>query len=141
MKVLLDLNVLLDVIQNRQPHYNDSARVLSAARSGQFDALIPFHAVTTIFYLVERAQDTATASQTVDWLLKHFDVPMADKHTLLHARSLKLKDFEDAVVASVAARHGCDFIVSRNAVDFSASPAKAISPADFLKILSARKKV
>jgi predicted nucleic acid-binding protein len=81
MKVLLDLNVLLDVIQNRQPHYNDSARVLSAARSGQFDALIPFHAVTTIFYLVERAQDTATASQTVDWLLKHFDVPMADKNT------------------------------------------------------------
>jgi hypothetical protein len=28
-----------------------------------------------------------------------------------------------------------------NAADFSASPAKAISPADFLKILSARRKV
>ncbi|MGA2854641.1 MAG: PIN domain-containing protein [Verrucomicrobiota bacterium] len=141
MKALLDLNVLLDVIQNRQPHYADSARVLSASRSGEFEALIPFHAVTTIFYLIERAQDTATAGQTVDWLLKHFDVPMADKGALVHARSLKLKDFEDAVVASVAARHGCDFIVSRNTVDFSTSTVKAISPADFLKILSARKKV
>jgi hypothetical protein len=28
MKALLDLNVLLDVIQNRQPHYADSAGVL-----------------------------------------------------------------------------------------------------------------
>ena len=141
MKVLLDLNVLLDVIQNRQPHYADSARVLSAARSGEFEALIPFHAVTTIFYLVERAQETATASRTVDWLLQHFNVPTADKTTLLHARKLKLKDFEDAVVASVAVRDGCDFIISRNAADFSASPVKAISPADFLKILSTQKKV
>ena len=139
MKALLDLNVLLDVVQNRQPHYADSAMVLSAARSGEFEALIPFHAVTTIFYLVERAQDTATASQTVDWLLQHFDVPMGDKSTLLHARKLKIKDFEDAVVASVAARHGCDFIVSRNVVDFSTSPVRPISPADFLAILHKKK--
>jgi predicted nucleic acid-binding protein len=141
MKALLDLNVLLDVIQNRQPHYADSAKVLSAARSGEFEALIPFHAVTTIFYLVERAQDTATASQTVDWLLQYFNVPTADKSTLVQARSLKLKDFEDGVVASVAVRDKCDFIISRNAVDFSASPVKAISPADFLKILSTKKKI
>ena len=135
MKALLDLNVLLDVIQNRQPHYADSARVLSAARSGEFETLMPFHAVTTIFYLVERAQDAATASQTVDWLLKHFAV---DKRTLLDARKLKLKDFEDAVVASVAVRDGCDYIISRNAADFSASPVKAIPPADILKILAGK---
>lgn len=140
MKALLDLNVLLDVIQNRQPHYADSALVLSAARSGEFEALIPFHAVTTIFYLVERANDTATAQQTVDWLLKHFDISSVDKDTLVKARGLKLKDFEDAVVASIAARDGCDFIVSRNGSDFSGSPVKAIPPTDFLKHLPARKK-
>jgi predicted nucleic acid-binding protein len=140
MKALLDLNILLDVIQNRQPHYADSAKVLSAARSGDFDALVPFHAVTTIFYLIERAHDTPTANQTVDWLLKHFDVPEADKSTLLQARKLKLDDFEDAVVASVAARRECDFIVSRNAADFLMSPVKAISPADFLKLLPIRKR-
>jgi hypothetical protein len=77
----------------------------------------------------------------VDWLLKHFDVPEAGKDTLLQARSLKLKDFENAVVASVAARRGCDFIVSRNATDFSTSSVKTISPADFFKLLSVRKKV
>ena len=141
MKALLDLNVLLDVIQSRQPHYADSAMVLSAARSSEFEALVPLHAVTTIFYLVERATDTATASQTVDWVLRHFAIPAVDKNTLVQARSLKLKDFEDAVVASVAARDGCDFIVSRNALDFAGSPVKAISPSEFLKIIRTRKKV
>jgi hypothetical protein len=52
-----------------------------------------------------------------------------------------LKDFEDAVVASVAARQGCDVIVSRNAVDFSASPVRAISPADFLKMFDAQRNI
>ena len=141
MKALLDLNELLDVLQNREPHYADSARVLSAARSGEWEPLIPFHAVTTIFYLIERAQDAATANQTVDWLLQHFEVSSADKTTLVQARSLKMRDFEDAVVASAAARQGCDFIVSRNVVDFSNSPVKAVSPTDFLEILSAQKKV
>jgi predicted nucleic acid-binding protein len=141
MKAMLDLNVLLDVIQNRQPHYADSARVLSAARSGEFEALIPFHAVTTIFYLIERAQNTTAACQTVDWLLQHFEVPTVDKTTLIHARKLKLKDFEDAVVASVAVRNMCDYIISRNVADFSASPVKAISPADFLKNFDVWKKM
>jgi hypothetical protein len=32
MKVLLDLNVLLDVIQNRQPNAADFLKILSARR-------------------------------------------------------------------------------------------------------------
>lgn len=31
MKVLLDLNVLLDVVQDRIPHYRDSAEILAEA--------------------------------------------------------------------------------------------------------------
>jgi predicted nucleic acid-binding protein len=107
MKALLDLNVLLDVIQSRHPHYNDSAAVLSAARSGRFEAVIPAHALTTIFYLIQRANDTHTANQTVDWLLQHFEIPAINKHVFRQARLLRLTDFEDSVVASIAQRETC----------------------------------
>jgi hypothetical protein len=46
MRVLLDLNVLLDVVQNRIPHYRDSAKVLSLARIGEIKAALPVHAFT-----------------------------------------------------------------------------------------------
>jgi hypothetical protein len=85
--------------------------------------------------------DTTTANQTIDWLLQHFEVSTVDKATLIHARKLRLKDFEDAVVTSVAVRDKRDLIISRNTADFSTSPIKAISPTDFLKIIHARKKV
>ncbi len=135
MTALLDLNVLLDVIQARQPHYADSAAVLSAARSGEFNALLPIHAVPTIFYLIERSSGAAAANQTVDWLLQHFDLPPVDKAMLTRARSLSLTDFEDALVASIAEKHGCDYIVSRNGSDFAGAPIPAIAPGDFLRLL------
>lgn len=135
MTALLDLNVLLDVIQARQPHYDDSAAVLSAARTGEFTALLPFHAITTIFYLVERWSGRARANETIDWLLQHFDVPAADRSVLVRARALTFNDFEDAVVASIAEKHRCDYNVSRNESDFTGAPVPAIAPGSFLRLL------
>lgn len=74
MNVLLDLNVLLDVVQNRVPHYRDSAEVLSRARIGEIQALVPAHAVTTLQYILAKAAGQTKADQTVDWLLAHFEI-------------------------------------------------------------------
>ena len=132
---MLDLNVLLDVIQNRAPHYPASAGVLSAARSGQFEAVIPAHAITTIFYLIERANGRQTANQSVDWLRQHFEIPATDRTIFLRARALSFGDFEDAVVAAIAESRLCEYIVSRNSQDFAGSPVKTVSPEDFLGLL------
>ena len=51
MKIMLDLNVLLDVVQNRHPHYKASADILSLLVSKKVRADISGHAVTTIYYL------------------------------------------------------------------------------------------
>jgi predicted nucleic acid-binding protein len=132
MKVLLDLNVLLDVVQNRVPHYHDSAKVLSLARLGEIQAVLPVHAFTTLYYILAKAAGKSKAEQTVDWLLAHFDVAVADKAVLLRARQLPLADFEDAVVASLAQAGQCDHVVTRNVADFVGSPVPALTPADFL---------
>jgi hypothetical protein len=48
-----------------------------------------------------------------------------------------MPDFEDSVVAAVAAAAGCDYIVTRNVRDFTGSPVLAVTPAEFLKVLPA----
>src|SRR6185369_12798678 len=114
MKVLLDLNVLLDVVQNRIPYYHDSAKMLSLARRGEIQAVLPVHAFTTLYYVLAKAAGKPKADQTVDWLLANFDVVATDKAILRRARQLSLPDFEDAVVASLAEAGKCDNIVTRN---------------------------
>ena len=135
MKIIVDLNVVLDVVQNRVPHYAASAAVLSRARTREFEAVLPSHAITTIHYLVAKARDRSAADLAVDMLLQYFGIVAADKRIFLAARQLKFRDFEDAAVVSMAQASASDYVVTRNVQDFAASPVPAIAPIDFLELL------
>lgn len=136
MKITVDLNVLLDVAQNRLPHYQASEEVLHRARVGEYNAVLPAHALTTLHYIIEKHSDTTVANQTIDGLLRDFEIHSADKTNFQRARQLPLKDFEDAVVAAVAEITGSQYIVTRNVADFSGSTVPAITPAGFLEELA-----
>lgn len=135
MKVLFDINVLLDVFQKRDAFYEASAAVLSVAIRGECQGVVPGHAVTTLHYLLSRYTDKRTADESVDFLLDHFAVLNATEAVFRQARQLPMKDFEDAVVASIAVSADCRYVVTRNIADFKQSPVEALLPAEFLENL------
>ena len=137
MKVMVDLNVLLDVAQNRLPHYHASEEVVHRVRRGEFAAVLPGHALTTLHYILEKYSGTALANQTLDGLLADFAIHPVDKANFQRARQLPLSDFADAVVAVTAEVTRSDFIVTRNVADFVGSSVPAITPIDFLEHLAA----
>lgn len=137
MKVTVDLNVLLDVAQHRLPHYHASEEVVHRVRRGEFAAVLPGHALTTLHYILEKYFGTALANQTLDGLLADFAIHPVDKTNFQRARQLPLSDFEDAVVAVTAEVTRSDFIVTRNVADFVGSSVPAITPIDFLEHLAA----
>ena len=137
MKVTVDLNVLLDVAQNRLPLYHASEEVVHRVRRGEFAAVLPGHALTTLHYILEKYSGTALANQTLDGLLADFAIHPVDKANFQRARQLPLSDFEDAVVAVTAEVTRSDFIVTRNVADFVGSSVPAITPIDFLEHLAA----
>jgi predicted nucleic acid-binding protein len=136
MKVTVDLNVLLDVAQNRPPHYQASEEVLHRARSGEYAAVLPGHAITTLHHIIEKWSGTNLANQTIDGFLADFIIHSSDKTNFQRARQLPMNDFEDALVATVAEVTGSDYIVTRNVPDFAGSPVPAITPAEFLETLA-----
>ncbi|MCX7044017.1 MAG: PIN domain-containing protein [Candidatus Sumerlaeota bacterium] len=132
MKITLDINVLADVLQERLPYCELSTRVLNLAFSGSVEAFIPSHALTTLYYILKKRSGREQAEKAVDHLLQHFAISISDKALFLQARSLAIRDFEDAVIASSAAREQCDKIITRNVDDFQNSPIPAMTPEDFL---------
>jgi len=135
MKVMVDINVLADVFQAREPHVHDSDAFLRAVLSSNVHAFIPAHAVTTAYYLTCKFQGIAEADELVGWLLAALDIAPASKATFEKAHHLGWKDFEDAVVAVMAEAEACDYIVTRDLGDFSASTIPAIPPEEALRIL------
>lgn len=130
--ILLDTNVVLDVVQKRNPHYRASALVLDRVLRKEVMGALPAHAVTTIHFLVSRHQSPDTASQVVEWLLSRFSIATVGKSELSRAQTLRWPDSEDAVVAAAAETSGCDTIITRNIKDFRASPVIALTPEEYL---------
>lgn len=54
MKVMVDLNVLLDVFQRREPFFAASSGVMAIALEGRVEAVVPTHSVTTLYYIVSK---------------------------------------------------------------------------------------
>lgn len=134
--ILVDLNVVLDVLQAREPHYRASAAVLERVMQGRIEGMMAGHALTTVHYLVAKYRNLSAAQDAVDLLLRHFAIAAVGREQLLRARSLGWLDFEDAVVAAAAESARCTHILSRNIKDFADSPVEAVTPEEYLSIVA-----
>jgi predicted nucleic acid-binding protein len=127
-RLLLDVNLILDVLLDRRPHVTQAARVWSAVELGRAEGLLSAHAVTTIHYLNRRAGHRRVAAETTAALLSVFNVAPVDETVLGEALALDWPDFEDAVTAAAARRAKCHAIVTRHTADFARSPVRVLTP-------------
>jgi predicted nucleic acid-binding protein len=134
-RTLVDINVVLDVLLDRQPHAEASAAVWAAIESGFAEGLLAAHAVTTIHYLVQKELGAAKAKRTIVAMLRVFGVAAVDGAVIEDALRLSLPDFEDAVTAAAARLAACDYIVTRDPKGFRGSAIRTLTPEAALPLL------
>jgi predicted nucleic acid-binding protein len=134
-RLLVDTNVILDVLLDRQPHAETSIGVWVAIEAGRSEGYLSAHAITTIYYLIQRDPGPVKAKQLIGLMLRMFRVAAVDGIVLEQALRLPLGDFEDAVTAAAAQVCGCDFIVTRDPKGFRGSPVRALAPEAVLPML------
>jgi predicted nucleic acid-binding protein len=127
-RVLVDVNVVLDVLLDRKPYLAASAAVWAAIETGLAEGLLAAHAVTTIHYLIRKEQDIAKARRTLAAILRVFGVAPVNEAVIRDALELSAPDFEDSVAASAAHFAGCDLIVTRDLRGFRHSRVRALTP-------------
>ena len=127
-RLLLDLSVVLDVLLDRKPHVTSAAALWAAVEAGRGEGVLSAHAFTTIHYLARRARGPRFARQTLEDLLRVFQVAPVDGAVVRSALALSWPDFEDAVCATAAATSRCEAIVSRDLSGFPDSPVPIIDP-------------
>ncbi len=134
MRILVDTNVILDIVQKREPFFADSYQALRKAIETDTECLISASAVTDIFYMLRKtfqsAQKAKERIEQLSQIVTFADVQGIDIHTTL-VRAMP--DFEDAVVDAVAERNSASYILTRNVKNFDGSSVPAITPTEFLK--------
>jgi predicted nucleic acid-binding protein len=132
---LIDTNIILDVLLDRQPHATASAAVWAAIETGRAKGLVASHAVTTIHYLIAKELGNTKARHMTRAIVTVFGVAAVDQPVIHQALELSSADFEDAVTAAAAALAGCDFIVTRDLKGFRKSSVRPLLPEAFLPML------
>ena len=135
LSALLDLNVILDVLQRREPFYEMSARVLAAAETGLVEGWLAAHSLTTLFYLLARYHSAEQARVALTDLLTFLSVAAVDQTVIEQALNLPYPDFEDAVQMMAAVRSGVQYVVTRDVRDYKAGPLPALQPVELLALV------
>jgi predicted nucleic acid-binding protein len=134
MKVIIDTNVIIDVLEQREGFFQDSYRLIQLAVQGRLEAFMTASAVTDVYYIISRSlHDADKAREKIIGLITLVSLCDTTAGDINAALTLPISDFEDAVIASAARREKADYIVTRNETDFEGSPVPAISPALFLQ--------
>ena len=133
--VLIDLNILLDVLQKRDPFYETSARLLASVEVGRVKGYVAAHSITTLFYLIKKDRSVAEARATITNLLQFIKIAPVDQVTIEQALNLDYRDYEDAVQMISAVQCKADCLVTRNIKDYQPALLPVMQPVDLLATL------
>lgn len=135
IRALLDTNVILDLVLNRQGFVENAIRIFQYIDEKRLEGYMTATTVTDIYFVSEREKDRIYAALALRKLIVVLGVLPVDGSTIREALNSPIKDFEDAVQTEAAKAMSMDFIVTRNKRDFSCSSVPAASPEEMIQKL------
>jgi predicted nucleic acid-binding protein len=130
--ILIDLNILLDVLQKREPFYRTAAHLLAMVETGHVAGYVAAHSITTLFYLIQKDKGPGEARATITNLLQFLKIAPVEQSTIEQALNLDYGDFEDAVQMMTAVQCKVDCLITRNIKDYHPALLPVMQAVDFL---------
>lgn len=132
IRIFLDANVLVSVLNKEYPLFTYSSRILSLASNPKFDVYTSPLCLAIAFYFAEKKHKSALAKQKIDLLCQH--IKIAENLTDGVIRTLsnkKINDFEDGLEYYAAKEVKCNCIVTEDTEDFYFSEIEVLNCKDF----------
>ena len=132
MRVIVDTNVVLDVLLEREPFVKAAVDVFSLVEESRIHAFLCATTITTIDYLLTQSLPASKARDTLSKLISLFEIATVNRPVIERALRSKIRDFEDAVLDEAGQMAVVDSVVTRNMKDFAGSTLNVFDPNEFL---------
>lgn len=130
---MIDTNVFLDVLLNREFLADSSSEFLELSENHIFTGMVTSSCITDIFYIVRKyLKSTDAAYFAVGKVLTIASVCDVTGSDVMLAYERHARDFEDCLLAVCALSNDCRCIVTRNRSDFSEFGIPCLSPEEWL---------
>ena len=132
MVLLIDTNILLDVMMERQEFVKDSSMIWKLCETEGVTGYISALTITNLVYIMRKKLDPKKIADIISRLRMIFVFTDLGVPDINLASGMKWNDFENAVQSATAYRVHADYIVTRNTGDFADSRVPAFTPNEIL---------
>ena len=137
MKLLIDTNVVLDVLLQREPFCRTATAVLNLTQRDDVREYVSASAITDIYYIANKQmKDRNAVRDLLKRLLMVISVAAVSEREIQNALNLAWGDFEDSVQYSVALMNEMDGIVTRNPNDYQEANMRIWLPEQALELFA-----
>ncbi len=119
MKIFLDANVLVSVLNNEYPAYTYTSRILSLAGNKNFTLYTSPICLAIAFYFSEKKTTAEIAKKNITKLVNKLQITSVGKMEVHAAlQNKKVNDFEDGLQYYSAKSENCDAIITEDLSDY-----------------------
>ena len=141
MRAILDTNVVVDVLQRREPWFREGAVIFRAIATKQVTGCLTAKQIADIHFFSRKQfkgeeNVDAKARQVIGKLLALFELIDTLGIDCQNALSINNGDYEDAILIESAARAGVDCIVTRNPAHYKGASVRVYAPDEFVRVIS-----
>lgn len=133
-RLFLDTNIVVDLLDRREPFCHDAVRLFSMAYNKQVQLVVSPMTYSTASFLLRKH-----GSEGVRKLLSNFRqlarVSTTDERTVDDSLASQFQDFEDAMQYYTALRANAEIIITRNGKDFKASSLPVMTAGEYLSVI------
>ena len=132
VRIFLDANVLVSVLNKEYPLFTYSSRILSLASNPKFEVYTSPICLAIAFYFAEKKHKSALAKQRIDLLCEHINIAENLSDGVLKTLSnKKIHDFEDGLEYYAAKDNNCTCIITEDTEDFYFSEIEVLDCKEF----------
>ncbi len=133
-RLFLDTNIVVDLLDRREPFCHDAVRLFSMAYNKQVQLVVSPMTFSTASFLLRKH-----GPEGVRKLLSNFRqlarVSTTDERTVDDSLASQFQDFEDAMQYYTALRADAEVIITRNGKDFTTSRIPVMTAGEYLSAI------
>jgi len=135
-KVFLDTNIVLDLLAQRDPFYNDAAQLFSLGDRKKADLYVSALTFANTNYILTQSLSPEDTRQILRKLKLLVHVLSLDEKVIgLALNDNDFFDYEDSLQYFTALQNAMDIIVTRNLKDFQKAKLPVLTADQCMKIL------
>jgi predicted nucleic acid-binding protein len=134
MRIFLDANILVSVLNKEYPLFTYAARIVSLADNKKFTVYTSPVCLAIAFYFAEKKSGTPMAKKKIEILSEKLLIAAVGKNEVLQAlQNKKINDFEDGIEYYAAVNNKCGVIITEDIDDFYFADIPVLKCRDFLQ--------